>query len=231
MTRESKKKTETRGFLELYAMLDGWTEREAVLLSLNRDPRRPLEDDQKNTFYSVHKIPGYEDRMFMIVRAVVAFGWHGYILPSDFVRWATSKGLSLPEGLVRSVDKIKHDDGFEIRLQNPNAIENREKSIDDELMRDCMARELEYLRGLQTEDAQKMLEERIAEQLHPKARTSLLKLIAGMAVDKFRFDPGKANTETASKIQSALQRAGLSIDDDTVRKWLVEAGELIRHPK
>ena len=60
-----------------------------------------------------------------------------------------------------------------------------------------------------------------------KVRESLLTIIVGMAVDKYGFDPHqKRNTATRS-IQESVLALGLSLDEDTIRKYLKEAAELI----
>ncbi len=58
-------------------------------------------------------------------------------------------------------------------------------------------------------------------------RETLLKLIAGMASEQYGFDPRHHRSEVIKNIQEDLDRAGLSMDAKTVRKWIRQAAELI----
>jgi hypothetical protein len=60
-------------------------------------------------------------------------------------------------------------------------------------------------------------------------RDSLLKLVLGMAIDGYRYDPNNTrNTATGGKkgsIQAALSRCGLEMDQKTISKYLKDANE------
>ena len=62
-------------------------------------------------------------------------------------------------------------------------------------------------------------------------RTSMLKLIIGMAINAYDYDPDKtrnaATGENSNGISSKLLTNGIKIDADTVRKYLTEAKKLI----
>ncbi|MEI6146398.1 MAG: hypothetical protein WCP66_08290 [Methylococcales bacterium] len=62
-------------------------------------------------------------------------------------------------------------------------------------------------------------------------RTSMLKLIIGMAIDSYSYDPYKpknsASGENSNGISSKLSTHGIKIHADTVRKYLTEAEKLI----
>jgi len=58
--------------------------------------------------------------------------------------------------------------------------------------------------------------------LHPKTRNTLLRLVLGMAIQKYRFKPGVKNS-AAKNISSDLEEAQIFVSDDTVFKWLSTA--------
>lgn len=58
-------------------------------------------------------------------------------------------------------------------------------------------------------------------------RNSLLKLVIGMAMAGYRYDPKASKNPSVREIADDLQRLGISITDDTVRKWLQEASEFL----
>lgn len=60
-----------------------------------------------------------------------------------------------------------------------------------------------------------------------KERDSLLKLVIGMAVEGYKFDPGAGRSDVPGEITQDLERAGVPLDSDTVRKWLKEGAELL----
>ena len=57
-------------------------------------------------------------------------------------------------------------------------------------------------------------------------RNKMLKLILGMAMDKYGHNPQSSRTPTATKIRDNLVIHGIKISDDTIRKYLNEANEL-----
>lgn len=63
--------------------------------------------------------------------------------------------------------------------------------------------------------------------LSDKERKSLLKIILGMALTNYEFDPKAERSSIVSEITSDLELHGISLDKDTVRKWLKEAISLL----
>jgi hypothetical protein len=64
---------------------------------------------------------------------------------------------------------------------------------------------------------------RLEDNVSPKERTSLLKLVLGMARKSFNHKVDSPHTVT--KIEKALQEANLSVSNDVIRKYLAEADE------
>jgi hypothetical protein len=64
-------------------------------------------------------------------------------------------------------------------------------------------------------------------KLHTKEKESLLKMIIVLAVDAYRYNPDDKKSTVPGEIASTAQQLGLSIDVDTVRKWLKEAASLL----
>lgn len=63
--------------------------------------------------------------------------------------------------------------------------------------------------------------------LHTKERNTLLKLVIGMAIDSYQFDPKGAKSAVPKQIADDLAKHGISIDDDTVRKYLKQAADTV----
>ena len=64
-------------------------------------------------------------------------------------------------------------------------------------------------------------------ELGTRERDSLLKLVIGMAVEQYGYDPQKLKNTAITNIQSDLARHGLSLDTDTIRKWLRAGADLL----
>jgi hypothetical protein len=62
--------------------------------------------------------------------------------------------------------------------------------------------------------------------LTTRERDSLLKLVIGTAMGGYGYVPGQ-RSEIPRQIASDLASRGLSLDEDTVRKWLKEATALL----
>lgn len=60
-----------------------------------------------------------------------------------------------------------------------------------------------------------------------RERDSFLKLVIGMAIKGYSFDPKSGRSTTAKEISSDLALIGLAMDEDTVRKYLAEAKQLL----
>jgi hypothetical protein len=68
------------------------------------------------------------------------------------------------------------------------------------------------------------------DKLNPKERQSLQKMILGMAIEQYGYNPS-ARGSAVSQIADDLQAHGLSLDHDTIRKQLrVAAEELLERP-
>lgn len=63
--------------------------------------------------------------------------------------------------------------------------------------------------------------------LASRERETLLKLVISMAVGGYGHDVAAKKTDTVSRIMEDVERRGLSISDETVRKYLKEAAELL----
>lgn len=74
-----------------------------------------------------------------------------------------------------------------------------------------------------------------ATRLNETERNNMLKLILGMAISSFSYNPqdpkNHATGNKAGSIKSELSIIGLPIDEDTVRKYLKEAKEQFPHAR
>lgn len=62
---------------------------------------------------------------------------------------------------------------------------------------------------------------------HTKEKNTLLKIVIGMAVSKYKHDPKKQRTDTVSQIQHDLDLLGINLDADTIREWLKKSEKFL----
>ncbi|CAM3721117.1 hypothetical protein [Bordetella tumulicola] len=60
-----------------------------------------------------------------------------------------------------------------------------------------------------------------------RERETMLKLIIGMAIKGYDYDPNAKKNEATGQIAASLQGIGLPVSDETIRKYLKEAAELL----
>ena len=87
--------------------------------------------------------------------------------------------------------------------------------------------ELERQLAEATAAARQAPQQSAGKSLSTRERNTLLKLVAGMATAYHGHDPDAKRSGTASEIASDLARIGISIEADTVRKYLREAAETV----
>ena len=75
--------------------------------------------------------------------------------------------------------------------------------------------------------AKQALEEAKVKTLPLKERESLLKIVIGVAIDGYGYDPFALRSPTAKEIADILTQRGIGLDEDTVRKYLQLARELL----
>ncbi len=67
--------------------------------------------------------------------------------------------------------------------------------------------------------------------LSTREQNSLLKILLGMAIANYKHDPRAGRNSTAPEIAKDMETIGMSIDPDTVRKWLRAAAEFAPDPE
>ena len=65
------------------------------------------------------------------------------------------------------------------------------------------------------------------KELGVRERDSLLRLVIGMAVKGYSYDPKLTRSDKILEIKKDLEDTGIGLDADTVRKWLRQAAELL----
>lgn len=198
-----------------WAMASYWSIEEATALSLGRDPRRVQLKSIKPFVHISSFAKLFTDRLDLLCRAQTMGQLYPKSSPSFFLAWAQRIGLSVPSELVESVTSLG------VQIADWKTLYERQRE-NFEIVKEALDTERAERRSeasRPTTPAQK--------ELPLRERESLLKLVIGMAVKGYSYDPASSRSPTAKEIATDLALIGLPMDEDTVRKYLKESAGLL----
>lgn len=85
--------------------------------------------------------------------------------------------------------------------------------------------DLEQVERYESANPRKVSLGQVRLDLRTLERASLLKMVIGMAVAGFGYNPSDRRSAVIPEIGESIRRCGMNLDDDTVRKWLYEGAE------
>jgi len=191
-----------------WATFQYWTLDEAAALSLGKDPSVASRPAILGRAGISEFGAAYAKRHQLLSRSLFsgkeAYGIH----PGALVKWAETVSLELPQKLVMAVASVGNQK--KAGPASPDTASSLDER-DDENRR--LRAEIERLKS---------------DALSKTERRSCLTILYALAADKYGFSDSNRRRETAAKIVSAVSRVGLSISDDTVRRWLKQAEDQYR---
>ena len=204
-----------------------WTLDEATALSLGKSPA-VVNWGNVSHYTTVSRFAAkYALRRDLVLRAKAVDQLYDCSLPGFFLAWLKRNRLDFPAELESAVlahghqvqdwktaydDAIKLAEEWKRRYEDTSAILERATPA------------LARLEALVAAQSQKPNDQASNEKpLGSRERDSLLKLVIGMAVAGYRFDPRATKNAATAEIASDLDRLGMPMHPDTVRKWLGEA--------
>jgi hypothetical protein len=69
------------------------------------------------------------------------------------------------------------------------------------------------------------------QDLDKSERTGLLRLVIAMAIGGYQYDPSAPKDSVVSEIRKDLDELGISLSDQTVRKYLIQAAAKFPHAR
>ena len=230
-----------------------WTLDEAIALSFGRAPEVVRWGQlQKFTSLGSPFVAQYACRRDLAMRALAWKQLYDPVLPGIFLAWAKRIDIPVPPELTEAVQKrgvqvadwkSLHDEAVEAGQRDAEAAERRIaewKRLLDESIAQLEKQRADWLNVVNGKNAKIAALEADIEALRSeqpsfkpeqavgaRERDSLLKLIIGMAVAAYVYDPKATRSDKPAEIADDLARAGVPLDVDTVRKWLREAAELL----
>ncbi len=230
-----------------------WTLDEAIALSFGRAPE-VVRWDQLQKFASLGSpfVAQYARRRDLAMRALAWEQLYDPVLPGIFLAWAKRTDIPVPTELTDAVQKrgvqvadwkSLHDEAVAAGQRDAEAAEKRIaewKRLLDESIAQLEKQRADWLEVVNVKNAKVAALEadiealrsqppavKVEQRVGTRERDSLLKLIIGMAVAGYVYDPKVTRSDKPAEIADDLARAGVPLDVDTVRKWLREAAELL----
>ncbi|WP_139017499.1 hypothetical protein [Bradyrhizobium sp. STM 3809] len=229
-----------------WAKAEYWSLDEAIALAMGKAPEIVSWDRIKNYSGVSPFVTRYARLRDLTERAK---GWQKLfdpVLPPLFIKWAEDNELPVCAGLIERVshfrgkwidwekkcDELKtvceslrfnyeqlqamyrdHVDDWKKIVQNKNdAIQAKQ----DHIVK--LENQLAAVVSPDPSDSMKAQS--------PIERQNMLKVIFGMAVRGYSYNPADKRSRTVSEIVSDLQLEGVSLSDDTIRRYLKEAQDL-----
>ncbi|MEI6534777.1 MAG: hypothetical protein WCN98_05505 [Verrucomicrobiaceae bacterium] len=225
-----------------------WTLEEAVALSFGKAPHVVNWKSIEAHLGVSPFVVSYRDLRDLANRAKHMGQLYDPVVPGIYLAWAGRMGAKIDPRLLDGVVangsivadwKTMFDAEQEAhRSTKATLAQQREELISWakeqhtqalELGKSAVAERVSRIRELENQISQAAAKSERA--LSTRERTSLLTLVIGMAIKGYTYDPASPRNKAIPEIASDLNELGLSLDQDTVRKYLNEGKELLPRDK
>ena len=180
-----------------------WHLEEAIALSLGMEPQRANWKKIAPLLGVSPVAKKYSRLRERVLRAEQAGELSNPISPHTYIEWAQRNMIEVPKELVE------------------NVVARSGRILDYNSVCDANAQLTQRVRELETADATR------EKPLKTKERDSLLKLVIGMATAFYGYNPDELRSKCAGEVASELERVGISLNADTIRKYLKEGAEFL----
>ncbi len=238
----------SNAYFEHWAKASYWSLEEAVALSFGKEPSVVYWDRIK----PLTQVSGFAYQFGRLrdlaLRAKGTGQLFDPVLPGIYIAWTKRVEIQFPAELEQRVkdfggvvtdwqelyeaEKVLGQSAIEKLLaQLKSQKESYETTITSitEMAQGLAIKQREAMESLskQLHDERAKNIETHQRPLQDRERGSLLKLIIGMAIDSYGYDPKSSRSTTAKEIAYDLVRTGLTLDEDTIRKYLQMAREVL----
>lgn len=227
-------KPDAEADFDYWAKMPEWTIKEAVALSFGKSPDVMATRIKEIPVNNSPFIEKYLKLTELVIRAKKAKLFTNstitflddQILPYKFVNWTQLNEIEFPAELAEKVLKIYEVNKppkteYEQTLEKLKSL-NTPNKVPETPLTDMAKRHLEAKK-----ENNKKLIPNAPKPLHTKEKETLLKIIIGLAVDGYGYDPKASKSPIPKEISGNLALHGVSVSDDTIRKWLKEAAEYL----
>lgn len=218
---------------DYWSKIAHWTLDEAVALSFGKAPELVNWPTISKYLQLSPFAVQYSRRRELALRATQWKQLYDPVLPGIYLAWAKELEIEVPTALLEAVKKRGPIRDWKSSFDELKTAHAKREAIWTALdaaknrtiaTRDRVVAALEErVRHLEAHQSTQPAE----KQLSTRERESLLKLVIGMAVGGYGYDPTARRSEQITTVADDLALAGVSLDADTVRKWLREAADLL----
>jgi len=228
--------------LDHWSRAEHWTLDEAIALSFGKAPEVVSWKRIESLIQISHFAKQYQRRRDLALRAAAWKKLYDPILPLLFLKWAKDNEIAAPAELVekvearkgRLVDWKKEFEDQKAAYEQLNALYDKYRSMYEAHVADwekLVAQKSEQLEAAKGRIADLETELALPPAAEPAKspsmieRQNMLKAIYGMAVKGYSYKPDDKRSTVVTEIVGDLALLGLSISDDTIRRYLKEARE------
>jgi hypothetical protein len=217
-----------------------WSLDEAIALSFGKAPEVVNWPKIQGLVIVSPFAAKYARRRDLALRAVPWKQLFDPVLPSIFVAWCKKTDLSFPAELEEALTKRGKLIDWQAKYDELIAFIDKQEKDWSEMCssqgndwKGLVAGRDDYIATLEAQIQQMRSEQshatKVSEDkpLAVKERDSLLRLVIGMAVGGYGYDPTQKRSEQPAAIADDLLRLGVGLDVDTVRKWLKAGSDLL----
>jgi hypothetical protein len=184
-----------------WAKMSEWNYEEAAAVLVGINPNRLKLDEAKlRVSVTADALSRYKGIRELAIRAYSDIDFQGSP-PAKWLEWARKISLPIPVQLEAEVQK---------------------QQIASQPKKDEFGARLADLKAAPAK--RRVI---TVEPLAARERESMLKLIIGMAIAGYRYDPRAKRNDSVREITNDLEKHGVALSDDTVRKYLTEGAELV----
>ena len=213
-----------------------WTLEEAIALSFGKNPQYVSWDTLSRLKVNSPFIERYRRLRDLATRAIYIQKLYDPVLPGFYLQWIKANRLEFPEDLEAAV--IAHGGAFADWKANYDELFAMYELHKADWIRIADGWKGQALKAIEERDtARDQLNSALKEaketatpetSLGKRERELMLKLIAAMAIGGYGHDPKAARSDTVKSIVDDLERAGMTLSDDTVRRYLNDSMDFMR---
>jgi hypothetical protein len=217
-----------------WAKFPYWEVYEAVALVLGKDPK-VVTWESLRPYKTFPFVQNYDRVVDLAFRAISWSQLAKQSSPGAFLAWAKRYDIAVPKELESEAEKYGHFVGDWKTLFDKSQAQLVEvRARESALIKSTTETFAKYDTDLQSIRAQ--LELAVQAQSkgsaepqaeNPRELDSLRKLVIGMAIKGYSYDPNAKRSDKIAEVVDDLERLGIPLHRDTVRKFLKEAADLL----
>lgn len=199
---------------EHWSRMPIWSLDEAIALSFGKAPEVVFLGRMKSIMsYLSPFVAEYQNLHEVAARAVAVNQLTEPVKPHVFIQWAEASGIAFPADLKEKVASRGQDVTDWKNLYGGLSEKNKATIAEQQARIEALTEELAKAQA--------------DKPLKTRERDTAYKIILGMAIGGYRYDPKARKNPAVPDIAGDIERLGLSVDQDTIRRWLQEATEIL----